>query len=108
MPCAAISIASIGMTIPQRLMGPGARPGTRREIHNAGVLLFEGSSATRLGAITQHRFIVEFGTANAAGAMANWLWSTLHHSVTKLSIGDDEVPVQNGAIKRALLAAAED
>ena len=108
MPYAAISIASIGETIPTKLMGTGARPGTSREIHNAGVLLFEGSSATRVAGIHNHRFLVEFGTANAAGALANWLWSTLRGCATTLNIGDEEVPIHNGAIKRALIAAARD
>lgn len=108
MPYAAISIASIDSTIPRRMMGAGARPGLSREIHNAGVLLFEGSSATRSSAVNQHRFLVEFGTENAAGALANWLWSTLHGRATALSIGDREVPIQNGAIKRALIAAAQE
>lgn len=106
MPHAAISIASIDQTIPRRLMGSGARPGASREIHNAGLLLFKGSSADH--GLSEHRFLVEFGTENAAGALANWLWSTLHGRVTTLSIGEEDVPIQNGAIKRALIAAAQD
>ena len=108
MPFAAISIASIDRTIPRRLMGAGAQPGASREIHNAGLLLFQGTSAGVVGALNQHRFLVEFGTENAAAAVANWLWSSLHGRATTLSIGDVDVPIQNGAIKRALIAAAQE
>ena len=108
MPYTAISIASIDANLPGRLMGTSPRPGSSREIHNAGVLRFEGSSASELGGANEHRFLVQFGSENSAAALANWLWSTLHGRVTTLSIGDEDVPIQNGAIKRALIAAAQE
>ena len=108
MPNAAISIATIDAGIVRRLVGVGAKPGVSREIHNAGVVRFQGSSSGHDGPLDHHRFIVEFGTENAAGVLANWLWSTLHGHASSLTIGDDEVPIQNGAIKRALIAAAQD
>jgi hypothetical protein len=108
MPNAAISIATIDSSILRRLIGAGPTPGVSREIHNAGVLRFEGSSPSGDGPLDHHRFVVEFGTENAAAALANWLWSTLHGHASTLRIGDDEVPIQNGAIKRALIAASLD
>jgi hypothetical protein len=57
--------------------------------------------------VNEHRFVVEFATANAAAVVANWLWNTLHGHAASLRVGTDDVPIQNGAIKRALLAAAE-
>ena len=108
MPNAAISIATIDAGIVRRLVAVGAKPGVSREIHNAGVVRFQGSSSGHDGPLDHHRFIVEFGTENAAGVLANWLWSTLHGHASSLTIGDDEVPIQNGAIKRALIAAAQD
>jgi hypothetical protein len=106
MPYTPISIASVDLAIPQKLMGTTPRPGTSREIHNAGMLLFEGTSSGRGNSISRHHFLVEFGTENAAAALANWLWSTLHGHTTTLMIGDQDVPIQNGAIKRALIAGA--
>ena len=106
MPNAAISIATIDDGIVRRLVGVGAKPGVSRVVHNAGVVRFEGSSSGPDEPWDRHRFIVEFGTENAAGVLANWLWSVLHSHASSLIIGDDEVPIQNGAIKRALIAAA--
>ena len=105
MPAAPMSIATIDDTVPSRLMGTHPYPGTTREIHNAGVLLYQGESS-RGSALNRYRFIVEFGSENGAGALANWLWSELHGHASTLKIGDDDVPVQHGAIKRALLAAS--
>ena len=108
MPTAAFAIASIDSTLPRRLLGVTPQPGMRREIHNAGVVLFEGTQTRRGTPINEHRFLVEFGSANAAAALANWLWNCLHGHATTLRVGDDDVPIQNAAIKRALLAAAQD
>ena len=105
MPAAPLSIATIDDTVPTRLMGAHPHPGSTREIHNAGVLLYQGESS-RGSALNRYRFIVEFGSENGAGALANWLWSALHSHTSTLKIGDDDVPVQHAAIKRALLAAA--
>ena len=106
MPAAPLSIATIDSTVPVRLMGVQPHPGLTREIHNAGVLLFQGE-ASHGSALNRYHFLVEFGTENAAGAIANWLWTELHGHASTLKIGDEDVPLQNSAIKRALLAAAQ-
>jgi hypothetical protein len=99
------SIATIDPTVLRRLMGTAAEPGVTREIHNAGVLLFQREK--RNGSAIKHfQFMVEFGSDNEAGAVANWLWSSLHGHGTTLRIGQMDVPMQHGAIKRALMAAA--
>jgi hypothetical protein len=105
MPATPMSIATIDDTVPIRLMGVHPRPGSTREIHNAGVLLYQGETS-RGSAINRYRFIVEFDSENGAGAVANWLWSALHGHTSTLKIGEDDVPVQHSAIKRALLSAA--
>jgi hypothetical protein len=107
MPSAAFAIASIDTALPQRLLGLAAQPGMRCEIHGAGLVLFAGTSAEPGNPLNEHRFVVEFGSANAAAVLANWLWSSLHGHVATLRVGDDDVPIQNGAIKQALLAAAK-
>jgi hypothetical protein len=108
MPNAAISIATIDASIVRRLIGAGARPGVSRNVHNAGVVRFEGSSTGKDGPLGNHRFIIQYSTENAAAVLANWLWSVLRGHASSLRIGGDEVPIQNGAIKRALIAAAQD
>jgi hypothetical protein len=108
MPYTAILISSIDMAIPHKLMGAPPSPGASREIHHAGVVLFEGTTPPNGGALSHHHFLVEFGTENAAAVLANWLWSTLHGHASTLVIGNQKVPIQNGAIKQALIAAARD
>jgi hypothetical protein len=107
MPAAAVSIETLDTTVPERLLGVAPAPGLAREIHNAGVLLFRSESPR--GSIPhRYDFIVEFGSGNGAGLLANWLWTELHGHAATLRIGDEDVAVQHSEIKRALLAAAED
>jgi hypothetical protein len=108
MPSAEFSITSLDPSLPRRLLGVEPRPTTARQIHNAGVVMYRGS--TELDAVGRKRygFVLEFGTENAAGLVANWMWTTLHGHVSSLEIGGEEVPVQNAAIKRALLIHAMD
>jgi len=108
MPTAEFSITSLDGSLPRRLLGVPAVPATARHIHNAGVVVYHGSRTTSVSGRQRHEFTVEFGTENAAGVVANWMWTALHDHVSSLAIGGDEVPVQNGAIKRALLDHATD
>jgi len=103
MPTVEFSIASIDPTLPRRLLGVEPRPATAREIHNAGVVLYRGSQQASPSGRQRHAFSLEFGTENAAGILANWMWTALHGHVSTLEIGGDAVPVHNAEIKRALL-----
>ena len=106
MPTAEFSFSSIDPTLPRRLLGVEPRPATAREIHNAGVVLYRGSQQPSPSGQQRHAFSIEFGTENAAGILANWMWTALHGHVSTLEIGGDAVPVQNAEIKRALLTHA--
>jgi len=106
MPTAEFSISSIDPALPRRLLGVDPRPASAREIHNAGVVLYRGSDQTSPSGRQRHTFSVEFGSENAAGVLANWIWTALHGHVSTLEIGGDAVPVQNALIKRALLIHA--
>jgi hypothetical protein len=106
MPTADFSISSVDPTLPRRLLGVEPQPAIAREIHNAGVVRFRGSQHTSPSGRQRHAFSVEFSTENGAGALANWMWTALHGRVSTLEIGGDDVPIQNGAIKRALLMHA--
>jgi hypothetical protein len=108
MPSAEFSLTSLDPTLPKRLLGVTPGPSTARHIHNAGVVVYRGSTAVGSAGRHRHGFTVEFGTDNGAGVVANWLWSSLHAHVSTLEIGGHDVPVQNAAIKRALLIHAAD
>ena len=106
MPTVEFSIASIDPALPRRLLGVEPRPEMAREIHHAGVVQYHGSQQTTPSDPRRHAFSVEFGTENAAGILANWMWTVLRGHVSTLEIGGDPVPVQNAEIKRALLTHA--
>ena len=108
MPSADFAIVSVDPAVPRRLLGVTARPELAREIHGAGVVLYHGATEADTPGRLRHRFTLEFGSPNAAGLIANWMWSTLHGHVAALEIGGEDVPLQNAAIKRALLQHADD
>jgi hypothetical protein len=81
-------------------------PGTRRRVRDGGVLVYEGTrrepTAQEPGA---YDFVAQFGSRNAAGVMANTLWSDLHGLGARLFVDEEEVELTNTAIKDALMAA---
>jgi hypothetical protein len=81
-------------------------PGTRRRIRDGGVLVYEGTrrepTADQPGA---YDFVAQFGSRNAAGVMANTLWSDLHGLGARLFVDEEEIELTNSAIKDALMAA---
>jgi hypothetical protein len=106
MPSTELSITSVDPSVPKRLLGVEPRADMAREIHHAGVVLYRGCSSTDSPARQRHNFTVEFTTENAAGILANWMWTVLNGHVASLEIGGETVPVQNAAIKRALMMRA--
>lgn len=108
MPTAEFAISSLDPTLPRRLLGVDPRPSIARELHHAGVIVYQGSSAEGAAARQRHRFVIEFGTENAAGVLANHMFSALRGHVSALEIGGERIPVHNAAIKRALLVHAFD
>jgi hypothetical protein len=108
MPSADFAIVSVDPALPRRLLGVTPRPELAREIHSAGVVLYHGATEADTAGRMRHRFTLEFGSPNAAGVIANWMWSTLHGHVAALEIGGEDVPLQNAAIKRAILQHADE
>lgn len=108
MPSAEFAITTIDRSLPRRLLGVDPQTATARQIHNAGVVVYHGASEPDAAGRQRHAFILEFGSPNAAGVVANWMWSSLHGHVARLEIGGEDVPIQNAAIKRALLIHAAD
>jgi hypothetical protein len=107
MPTAEFSVTTFDPSVPRRLLGVEPRPSTAREVHHAGVVVFRGSIDADAAGPHRYDFVLQFTTPNEAGVVANWMWSTLHGHVSSLEIGGEDVPVQNAAIKRALLMHAE-
>lgn len=108
MPSAEFAVTTIDPSLPRRLLGVAPRAAIARQIHHAGVVVYRGASEPDSVGRQRHAFVLEFGSANAAGLAANWMWSALHGHVARLEIGGEDVPLQNAAIKRALLVHADD
>jgi hypothetical protein len=108
MPSADVAITTLDPALPRRILGVEPRPDLARVIHNAGVVLYHGATDTDTPGRRRYRFTLEFGSPNSAGVIANWIWSSLHGRGAALEIGGEDVPLQNAAIKRALLHYAGD
>jgi hypothetical protein len=79
-------------------------PGFRRYVHNGGVIIYVGPAAAgRQRAPVAYDFLADFGSENAAAVLANRLWSDLHGEGVTLEVDGRETPIENGAIKDALL-----
>jgi hypothetical protein len=93
--------------LPFRLMATRTlTPGSRRYVHNAGLIRYRGEVAE----LTDdgpgvHEFSAQFNSDAAAAIMANQLWRQLRSTGAILEIDGEEVAVQNGAIKNALVSA---
>jgi len=102
-----LRLLTVDPTVPFRFMAARTLvPGLRRPIHNGGAIVYQGSvPAKDAGQPAVYDFLVQFGSQNAAGIMANRLWNDLHGLAATLEIDGVPVEVQNAAIKDALLAA---
>jgi hypothetical protein len=77
------------------------RPGTSRDVPDAGVVVYEGAFGGE-GVATRHRFAVQFGSENAGATLANWLWSRLHGLGAEVRVRGQRVELTNDGLKRAL------
>jgi hypothetical protein len=101
-----LQIETLDPELPLRLMATSTLvPGLRRRIRNGGVFVYEGTTrrATpeRPGV---YDFVAQFGSHNAAAQLANWLWNELHGAGALLLIDGVEVPMENAAIKDAIVS----
>lgn len=96
-----LEIASLDPAIVEKVMGArDPRPGTVREVRDAGVIVYEGTGGAD-GA--SHLFAVQYGSNNAGAMLANWLWSRLHGVGAEVRVHGQRVELTNDAIKRALV-----
>jgi hypothetical protein len=81
-------------------------PGVRRHVHNGGVIVYLRAEDPALRNMPRiHEFLAQFGSENAAGILANRLWTDLQGTGATLEIGRVEVRMQSPAIRDALLMA---
>jgi hypothetical protein len=81
-------------------------PGTRRYIHNGGVIVYLGPLREPRGGVPGiFEFSAQFGSDTAAALMANRMWSELLGLGVRLEIGGADVPLDHTAIKEAMLLA---
>jgi hypothetical protein len=96
-----IEVASMDPGIVEDVMGVrGPRPGTGREVPNAGFIVYEGIGGTD-GA--SYLFAVQFGSRNAGATLANWLWSRLHGAGVDVRVNGRVVELTNDALNRAIV-----
>jgi hypothetical protein len=96
-----LEVASLDPTLVQEVLGTvDARPGTARQVPDAGIIVYEGVGGAD-GA--SHLFAVQFGSRNAGATLANWLWSRLHGLGARVRVDGQEVELTNDALNRALL-----
>ena len=103
----AFRVRSLDPEVPFRVMAtPTVVPGVRRQVYNGGVIVYLRTVDPALRNMPRiHEFLVQFGSENAAGILANRLWSDLQGTGATLEIGRVEVRMQVAAIRDALLTA---
>jgi hypothetical protein len=103
----AFRVRSLDSEVPFRVMATGTIvPGMRRHVHNGGVIVYLRTVDPALRDMPRiHEFLLQFGSENAAGVLANRLWTDLQGSGATLEIGRFEVRMQSAAIRDALLMA---
>lgn len=96
-----LEVASLSPTVVEDVLeARDPRPGTVRQVPDAGVIVFEGTGGAD-GA--SQLFAVQFGSRNAGATMANWLWSRLHGLGVEVRVDGRVVELTNEALNRAIL-----
>jgi hypothetical protein len=96
-----IEVATTDPAIVERVVGTrDARPGTTREVLNAGLVVYEGLGGAD-GA--SQLFSVQYSSRNAGAMLANWLWSQLHGTGFRVRVDGEAVEMTNDALNDALV-----
>jgi hypothetical protein len=80
---------------------PELRAGQVRRVPGGGIIVYDGVEAAE-GKPSRHRFLVQYGSENAAAVLANHLWSDLHDDGVTLRIRGRKVPINNYDLAEAL------
>jgi hypothetical protein len=96
-----LEVATTDPAIVERVLGTrDARPGTAREVLNAGLVVYEGLGGAD-GA--SQLFSVQYSSRNAGAMLANWLWSQLHGTGFRIRVDGEAVEMTNDALNDALV-----
>lgn len=99
---AEIVLETLDPTLPRRLMvSQELKEDQVRRVKGAGILVYEGVEAEE-GEPSRHRFLVQYGSPNAAAIMANHLWSQFHDEGVTLYVDGRRVPLRAHDIGEAL------
>lgn len=100
-------VRSLDPEVPFRVMATRTVvPGMRRQVYNGGAIVYLRAVDPALRGMPRiYEFVAQFGSENAAGILANRLWSDLEATDATLEIGRVEVHMQTAAIRDALLIA---
>jgi hypothetical protein len=96
-----LEVATTDPAIVERVLGTrDARPGTTREVLNAGLVVYEG-----LGGVdgASQLFSVQYSSRNAGAMLANWLWSRLHGAGHGVRVDGEAVELTNDGLNDALV-----
>jgi hypothetical protein len=96
-----LEVATTDPAIVERVLGArDARPGTARQVLNAGLVVYEGLGGAD-GA--SQMFSVQYSSRNAGAMLANWLWSQLHGVGFRVRVDGEAVEMTSDALNRALV-----
>jgi hypothetical protein len=97
-----IELETLDPTLPVRFMHkPELRVGHVRRVPGGGIIVYDGVDGPE-GMPSRHRFLVQYGSENAAAVMANRIWSDLHEDGVALWIRGRRVPITNYDLAEAL------
>jgi hypothetical protein len=97
-----MELETIDPSLPLRFMHkPELRVGQVRRVPGGGIVVYDGVEAPD-GKPSRHRFLVQYGSENAAAVLANHLWSDLHEDGVSIRIRGRQVPITNHDLAEAL------
>lgn len=97
-----MELETLDPTVPLRLMHmTQLRAGNVHRVPGGGILVYDGVEAAD-GEPSRHRFLVQYGSQNAAAVLANHIWSDLHDDGVTVRIRGSAVPITNHDLAEAL------
>lgn len=75
------------------------RPGSIREVPDAGAVIYEGGGKGE----GVHSFRLHFGSRNAGAVLSNWLWSRLHGTGAVVHVNGEKVELSQDVLSHAIV-----
>lgn len=79
----------------------GRRPGSIHYVAGAAALVYEGRSGDSSG--DAHYFALRFASQPGAAALAEWLWSRIERTATRVRVDGEPVESTQSAFSRAIV-----